>query len=293
MQQSVLADIYYFCHRNKQIARECLSRDNSTSEDCEPFVVQEFTEKDSDEEKDVPQQDVVNRITSNPSLVSSLKILASKEPNKERGQAAPKAKDNRPLGAPMPNKLSAKGKPRFTITRIMESIGNASADVANKFTGNVSSGSRKSMEAKKVHGSSSFEKPLNVELKTLNRQPNVDLPNPVNSDAVSSPTRARNQELKEFYRRLKDGEIDNSQYSATDIERNIVSTHKVNDNLIEKLPFPGMAKKLNDCVEDDSVVAQSRAENDDKSENCNTEELENDSSEFNSIEIVNGSSETD
>ncbi len=304
MQQSVLADVYNYCHRNKQLTRDSFSRESSTSEDCEAFQTQDFNEKESDEDRSDIAHDSIEEIKNNPKLVSSLHSLAAKdsEADKTDNSTQPiSTADGKQEDTTESLKNSSSVKPRFTITRIMESIGQASADVANKLAGNVrldsSANSRRVASARTSMDSpkSSPEKSKSIDLKTLQRQNKVGSVDLKDSDNSTSPTRSRNKELKEFYRRLKDGEIDSSQTELglskeISYEKQTESNQMFNDNHIENLPFPGKAKKLNDSIEADVAVSEILENEEDELFPVQTEVENVDFAHVETHEIVNGPS---
>ena len=285
MQQSVLADIYNFCHRNKQLARESISRESSTSEDSEPLISHEFSE---DERSDT-SIDGADDFSKNPEILSSLQSLASKESPKE-AQQQQRNEPSIPMNA---YKSSASGqhknsvmpKPRFTITKIMETIGHASADVANKIASVRMDSANRSPPKLPLSGKSAQTNAMDAPWKGLQRQQNVEA-SPKKTGDLPSPVRSRNSELKEFYRKLKDGEMD----SAKDnISENAKATNENRpDNHIEKMQFPGKAKKLNDVIDDMPTEKEASPVNE-----AETVALETTSSNLNESSLSNGPVESE
>eukprot|EP00794_Sanderia_malayensis_P020434 gene20434-22449_t len=308
VQQSVLADIYGYCHRNKQAMRESFSRESSTSEESDSLQTHEFNEKESDDEK--TGHESLDEIKNNTELVSSLQTLAAKEPKKDNKgslKAVAHSANYRPSAVADMHKNSVMAKPRFTITRIMESIGQASADVANKLAGNVrldSSSHSRRLTSMKGSVDSPTHAPdaqkSEVELKSLQRQQNVDSKSVVDDEEnSSSPTRVRNKELKDFYYRLKEGDPSGEDGSSKDSKDSVAATTtttesggsekpRLTDNHLEKLPYPGKAKKLNDFVQDESEKNFNEEETTTDFES-NSVHLEG-SNEFSAQEIANGAS---
>eukprot|EP00795_Rhopilema_esculentum_P003073 gene3073-1358_t len=271
VQQSVLADIYNFCHRNKQLARETISRESSTSEDSESLVSQEFSEKESDDER----SDNLDDFSRNQQILSTLQTLASKERQKQddppsHATVAPNHATVAPSHATVApstiykptladaHKNSVTPKPRFTITRLVETIGNASAGVANKIASVRSDHSAKSPQNQDTKPPESKD-PSHLAndgrkdspWKNLQRQTGIDAAEGLQNDEEATPTvdfSNTDRDLGELYRRLQDGKVDIIQDQFTENSRAIIE-NKV-DNHIEKMQFPGKAKKLNDVIRD-------------------------------------------
>ena len=254
VQQSVLADIYNYCHRNKQEARESISRESSTSEDGDSLVGHESSEKDSDEDRVGSPSESFEDFSRNGKIMSTLQSLAAREESKSEvkmedlkisvdGCSKPSGKDQK--------RSSVLSKKRFKITKIMESRGHSTAGLVKKITNvwNDSSINLGNKEGSTASGGVSRDTSVEGNRKeTLKRQPNVESPTPADAEHLSSPVRSRNAELKEFYRRLKDGEINSADFIIADKSK-AANDRKV-DNHIEKLPFPGKAQKLNDVIKD-------------------------------------------
>eukprot|EP00112_Aurelia_sp_Birch-Aquarium-sp1_P022404 Seg630.7 transcript_id=Seg630.7/GoldUCD/mRNA.D3Y31 product="Protein phosphatase 1 regulatory subunit 37" protein_id=Seg630.7/GoldUCD/D3Y31 len=280
VQQSVLADIYNFCHRNKQLARESISRENSTSEDNEPLISHDFSE---DERSDA-SIDGADDFARNPEILSSLQSLASKESQKEVQQQQ-RSELSTPMNA---YKSSASGqhknsvipKPRFTITKIMETIGHASADVANKIASVRMDSANRSPPKLPLSAKSAQTNAMEAPWKGLQRQPNVET-SPKKTGDLPSPVRSRNSELKEFYRKLKDGEMDSTKNNLNE-NSNVANDNRL-DNHIEKMQFPGKAKKLNDVIDDIPTEKEASPVNE-----AETVALETTSSDLSESSLSNG-----
>ena len=255
-----MADIYNFCHRNKQLAREKISRESSTSEDSESLVSQEFSERESDDER----SDNLDDFSRNQQILSTLQTLASKERPKQDDQpshatAAPSTIYKPTLADA--HKNSVNPKPRFTITRLVETIGNASAGVANKIASVRSDHSAKSLQNQDAklpesrdpsHQANDGRK--DSPWKNLQRQTGIDSAEGSQNDEEATPTidfSNTDRDLGELYRRLQDGKVEFVQDQLTENSRAIIE-NKV-DNHIEKMQFPGKAKKLNDVIIDKRI----------------------------------------
>jgi len=256
VQQSVLADIYNFCHRNKQDSRESFSRESSTSEDGDSLVGHESSEKDSDEDRVDSPSDSLEDFSRNGRIMSTLQSLAAREePRNDM-----KMEDSK-NGAKEHGKATAKdqmlnSKRRFKITKIMESKGHSSSSfvkkLANVWNDSTTSASKK--EASAMSGSTARETSAESSRKDmLKRQPNIESPSPTEREQVPSPARSRNSELKEFYRRLKEGDINATDASLAE-KSNASNDHSIDNHLIDKLPYPGKAQKLNDVIQEKFVT---------------------------------------
>ena len=216
------------------------------------MVGHESSEKDSDDDRIGSPNESLDDFSRNGKIMSSLQSLAAREePKKEM-----KAEDAK-VSFGECSKPSAKGqllnsvlsKRRFKITKIMESRGHSTAGLVKKFTNvwNDSSNSATGKDGSTASGSVSRDTSTEGSRKEmLKRQPNVESPTPADTEQLSSPVRSRNAELKEFYRRLKDGEINSTDFILTDKSK--ASVDRKVDNHIDKLPFPGKAQKLNDVI---------------------------------------------
>ena len=266
VQQSVLADIYNFCHRNRQDSRESFSRESSTSEDGDSLVGHESSEKDSDEDRVDSPSDSLEDFSRNGRIMSTLQSLAARE--EPRNDTKMEDSKN---GAKERSKASAKdqmlnSKRRFRITKIMESKGHSSSSFVKKLANvwNDSTTSASSKEASAMSGNAARETSGDSNRKDmLKRQPNVESPSPTEREQVPSPVRSRNSELKEFYRRLKEGDIDATDASLTEKSNasidHSIDNHLMDNHLIDKLPYPGKAQKLNDVIQEKFVTGDDSA----------------------------------
>lgn len=252
VQQSVLADIYNFCHRNKQLARELISRESSTSEDGDSLVGHDFSEKESDDERAESPSENMDDFARNGKIISTLQSLAARETKKTKEQGSNEVVANK---SSVKEHLinSVKQKRRFKITKIMEL--QSSSGIYNKIANvwNDSSESSSKKEVSMTSGGSAASSAVDDRNDAawrggLQRQPNVESPTPNDTGKLSSPVRSRNTELKEFYRRLKDGDMNSTGSILT--EKQLDTNDLKVENSFDKMPFPGKAQKLNDAITD-------------------------------------------
>ena len=216
------------------------------------MVGHESSEKDSDDDRVSSPSESLEDFSRNGRIISSLQSLAAREEQKKEvnvedtkisvGECSKHSTKDQLLN-------SVLSKRRFKITKIMESRGHSTAGLVKKFTNvwNDTSSSATGKEASAAGGSVSRDASTEGSRKEmLKRQPNVESPTPADTEQLSSPVRSRNAELKEFYRRLKDGEINSTDFILTDKSK--ASIDRRVDNHIDKLPFPGKAQKLNDVI---------------------------------------------
>ena len=240
------------------MARESISRESSTSEDGDSLVGQEFSEKESDDDRVESPNDSFEDFSRNGKFLSTLQSLAGREAQRKeaiRQDSDASVEEGRKPSAKEQLLNSVLPKRRFKVTKINESRGHSSSSIVSRIA-NVLNDSSAETE-KPVPGKADSGNPSDspaeddgkeLPWKGLQRQANVESPTPANAEKVSSPVRSRNTELKEFYRRLKDGDINPAEYCLTDkIE---ASNDRKVDNHIDKLPFPGKAQKLNDVIKD-------------------------------------------